>query len=199
MWRGVCCGEDEDGNVDMSTDEVAYWSVTGQKLATYQLSGYGLVEEADDPPPLTATQTATWYYFGSKMIKNANLQGYVAEDRLGSIGHFYPYGQEKPSATPERDGEVYRVLSEMGRRGWITLATVTTFQERGDSLTPDPYKSNGGGVGDPTNPVSWNKYAYALGDPVRYRDPHGLFSCDGDYEDGEEDFTSSDCGLTKAI
>ena len=60
VWRGVCCGQDEDGNVDMSTDEVAYWSVTGQKLATYRLSGYGLVEEADDPPR-SPRRTATWY------------------------------------------------------------------------------------------------------------------------------------------
>ena len=35
VWRGVCCGQDPDGNTDMSTDGVAYWSITGQKLATF--------------------------------------------------------------------------------------------------------------------------------------------------------------------
>ena len=33
-------------------------------------------------------------------------------------------------------------------------------------MTPDPYKGNSGGRGDPTNPQSWNRYVYVLGDPI---------------------------------
>ena len=45
-----------------------------------------------------ANQTGTNYYFGGKLIKNAD--GYLATDRLGSIGKYYPYGQEKGTGNP---------------------------------------------------------------------------------------------------
>jgi hypothetical protein len=41
-------------------------------------------------------------------------------------------------------------------------------------MTPDPYASNTGGPGDPSDPQSWNKYAYTRGDPVNRVDPDGL-------------------------
>jgi RHS repeat-associated protein len=49
----------------------------------------------------------------------------------------------------------------------------------GRFLTPDPYKA-GSGSGDPANPQSWNRYAYAYGDPVNLYDPNGLFACNPD-------------------
>src|SRR5579871_2497012 len=83
VYRGV------NNSGTLVTDEITYWSVTGQKLATYQLT-VGSTQ-------ITANQTASFYWFGGKLIKNAG--GYVAADRLGSIGKFYPYGLEKPSST----------------------------------------------------------------------------------------------------
>ena len=47
-----------------------------------------------------ATQTGTNYYFGSMLIKNGNSPtNWVYSDRLGSVGKFFPYGVERPSAT----------------------------------------------------------------------------------------------------
>ena len=89
VWRGAWT-MDNNFNYTQTLDEVTYWSVTGQKLATYQLSAYGT--------QLVATATGTNQYFGGKLIKNAG--GYVTPDRLGSIGKYFPYGQERPSATP---------------------------------------------------------------------------------------------------
>jgi hypothetical protein len=43
-------------------------------------------------------------------------------------------------------------------------------------MTPDPYVSNAGGAGDPSDPQSWNKYSYTRGDPVNRFDPAG--TCD---------------------
>jgi RHS repeat-associated protein len=45
----------------------------------------------------------------------------------------------------------------------------------GRFYTPDP-----GGIktADPKNPTSWNRYAYAGGDPVNRYDPYGLYDCD---------------------
>ena len=185
VWRGVWT------NGTLTTDEVTFWSVSGQKLATYQMD----VTQNVNPPVMYASQTGTNYYFGAKLIKNAG--GHVGADRLGSIGHFYPWGQEKPSAT-QNGTEKFTGYFRDAETGLDYADQRYHVPGTGRFLTPDPYKSNGGGAGDSTNPISWNKYAYALGDPVRYRDPHGLFSCDGDYEDGDEDFTSSDCGLDES-
>jgi RHS repeat-associated protein len=37
--------------------------------------------------------------------------------------------------------------------------------------TPDPYRASGG----PSDPQSWNRYAYVQNDPVNFNDPSGLF------------------------
>ncbi len=44
-------------------------------------------------------------------------------------------------------------------------------------MTPDPYQGNSGGPGDPSDPQSWNKYAYTRGDPVNRYDPWGTQDC----------------------
>ncbi|MGD1098721.1 MAG: hypothetical protein ABSB35_42955 [Bryobacteraceae bacterium] len=111
IYRGVTNGE------NLLTDEVTYWSASGQKLATYQMVLNG--------NQWIATQTGTYYWFGGKLIKNEG--GYVTPDRLGSIGHFYPYGQEKPSATtnvPRNSPDT----SEMPRPVSITERTAITIQ-----------------------------------------------------------------------
>ncbi len=43
----------------------------------------------------------------------------------------------------------------------------------GRFTTPDPYRASGG----PSDPGSWNRYAYVEGDPVNFNDPEGLVSC----------------------
>jgi len=135
--------------------------VTGQKLVTYALSTSG--------GNLVATSTGTFYYFGGKMIKNAG--GYITPDRVGSNGKYFPYGQERPSATTnnkEKFATYYRD-SETG----LDYADSRYHQPgQGRFLTPDP-AGNG---------LNW--YAYAGGDPVNHYDPNGL-TCY--YVDGQLD------------
>ena len=105
-------------------------------------------------------------YFGGKLLKNA--QGWVNQDRLGSVGKFFPYGQERPSATAngkEKFATYFRD-SETG----LDYAQ-NRYESPGDGrfLTPDPYQASGG-VEDPG---SWNRYAYVGGDPINYFDPSG--------------------------
>jgi RHS repeat-associated protein len=51
----------------------------------------------------------------------------------------------------------------------------------GRFMTPDPSRSSGG----PSNPQSWNRYAYTAGDPVNRADPSGLdYVVCGEGEDG---------------
>ena len=57
-------------------------------------------------------------------------------------------------------------------------------------LSPDPLEL---GAFDPTNSKNWNRYAYALNNPLRYKDPLGLYCFYGGAGDTpENDSDSSD-------
>jgi RHS repeat-associated protein len=44
----------------------------------------------------------------------------------------------------------------------------------GRFLTPDPYQASAKGANNPSDPGSWNRYAYVNGDPVNLIDPSGM-------------------------
>lgn len=140
-------------------DEVTFWSVTGQKLVTYNI--------------LTGELATANAYFGSRLISNST--GNVVTDRLGSVGKFYPWGQEKPSATTNGTEKFtgYFRDAETG----LDYADQRYHQPgMGRFMAVDPYKSSAG----PRDPGSWNRYAYAGGDPVNRKDPSGQDWCDAD-------------------
>ncbi len=182
VWRGLFTS----GN--LTTDEVTFWGVNGQKLAVYQLTYTNLTT----PPTQAnwvwyASQTGTNYYFGSKLIKNAS--GYVGTDRLGSIGKFYPWGQEKPSATTNGT-EKFTGYFRDSETGLDYAMNRYHNPGTGRFMTPDP--SNGSMAA--TTPLSWNRYSYVLGDPIKFTDSTGL-DCDGaTLGDDDSDDSCSDIG-----
>jgi RHS repeat-associated protein len=66
---------------------------------------------------------------------------------------------------------------------------------QGRWMRPDPM---GLGAVDPTNPQSWNRYAYALNNPLSFIDPTGLFCVwdDGSFDSADDPGTgtASSCG-----
>ena len=90
------------------------------------------------------------------------------------MGHFYPYGQEKPSAT-QNGTEKFTGISGM-RRGMDYAINRYHVPGTGRFLTPDPYMNSAG----PTEPGSWNRYAYTRGDPINRVDRTGLDECPAD-------------------
>ena len=178
VWRG-------NGG---ATDEVTFYSVSGRKLGCYQITftqgttGYYYVA-----PQFYYTQTGgVNLYFGGKLIKNKN--GWVYPDRLGSIGKYYPYGIERPSATTN-DTEKFT--------GYFRDA------ETGNDYADQRYESPGTGrfltvdrmlaTSRPGEPNSWNKYAYTGGDPINRVDQNGT-----DYEVAGDVFGSSAYGSNVA-
>ena len=76
-------------------------------------------------------------------------------------GKYFPYGQERPSATTDGKEKfaTYFRDSETG----LDYADQRYHQVgMGRFMTPDPYMASGG----PNDPGSWNRYAYAEGDPA---------------------------------
>jgi RHS repeat-associated protein len=141
------------------TDIVAFYAPNGQKLAEYSLT-YG-------SNVFYATQAGTYYYFGGRMIKNEN--GWVYPDRLGSIGKFYPYGTERPSATTNGT-EKFTGYFRDAETGNDYADQRYHLPGQGRFMTIDP----SGSSWNPADPGSWNAYAYVGGDPINATDPDGL-------------------------
>jgi RHS repeat-associated protein len=160
VWRG-----DSNNGID----EIAFYGVNGQKLGTYSVTVNGTT--------LKFYMTGTRAYLGGKLLaEGARVSGNtdwvqltpVAADRLGSIGKFYPYGQERPSATTN-DTEKFTGYYRDASTG-LDYADQRYHQPgMGRFITPDPSEP-----GDPADPQSWNYYSYVLGDPINYNDPEGL-------------------------
>jgi RHS repeat-associated protein len=148
IWRGGWSGSTQ------TTDEITFWGVNGQKLASYNVSLYGVT--------LVGASTGAYQYFGGKLIKNKG--GYVTRDRLGSIGKFFPFGQERPSATTD---------------GTEKFATYFRDSETGLDYAENRYHEPGAGrfrTPDPAHSGS-NWYNYAGGDPVNNTDHNGTDDC----------------------
>ncbi len=189
VWRGNWTYS--GGDWSRNTDEVTFWGVTGQKLGAYSLT---TISGLPTTPQFFATQVETNYYFGAKLIKNSN--GWVYTDRLASVGKFYPYGQERPSATTNGTEKFTGYLrdSESGND-----YAVNRYQSPGTGrfLTPDRM------TGSASDPGSWNKYGYTGGDPVNRVDHSGAWwTCpEGDIPCGDNgsDGTITEVCATVAV
>jgi RHS repeat-associated protein len=100
-------------------------------------------------------------------------------DRLGSVrlngngarSSYQPYGAEVAPATNDQRTKFatyYRDSAGLDYAGQRYYGNAM-----GRFLTPDP---GGQRTANPKDPGSWNRYAYAGGDPVNRRDPSGRFS-----------------------
>ncbi len=90
-------------------------------------------------------------------------------DRLGSVGKYFPYGEERPSATGG-DVEKFATYFRDGATGLDYAVNRYYDSGTGRFLTADPYRASAA-VADPQ---SWNRYSYTGSDPVNYFDPAGL-------------------------
>jgi RHS repeat-associated protein len=147
IWRG-----------SFSIDELTVYSM-GQKLGAYNLSV--------NNGALVATCTGYYEYFGGKMIKNSG--GYINQDRLGSRGKYFPYGQDRGS-NPSNGSEKFATYTRDAETGLDYAQNRYHSSGDGRFLSPDPYQASAG----PEDPGSWNRYSYVGGDPINYYDPSGL-------------------------
>jgi RHS repeat-associated protein len=154
--------------------QVYFYAITGQRLATYQLS-------AD---ATTFNLVSRNLYFGGKLIRSAGKT--VATDRLGSVRasvtvnggnlesfSYWPYGQERTSTADGREKFGTYIRDGPGQ----DYADQRYFNATmGRFWTPDPSGMNSA---DFANPVATNMYSYANSDPINHSDPKGLQCVDG--------------------
>jgi RHS repeat-associated protein len=140
--------------------EYYFYGVTGQKLAD--------IKCLDDLEQCGVSGTLE--YFGSRLVKENGQT--VIPDRLGSVRRngtgYYPYGEER---TPTDDGRVKFATYSRELPGLDYADQRYYNASRARFWTPDP---GGISTANASDPGSWNRYAYAGGDPINRLDPQGM-------------------------
>jgi RHS repeat-associated protein len=177
VWKGTFSG----GN--LIAQEAYFYGVDGQKLGTY-----ALVFNTSSPVYFSSTNTNLSVYFGGKRVAVNGVA--FAQDRLGSNtqGRYFPYGEDR--GTPIANDQVKFATYTRDSATSLDYADQRYYSNQfGRFMTPDPYRASGG----PSEPQSWNRYAYVGGDPINYHDPSGrersiIGTCDdlvnGEPQDG---------------
>jgi RHS repeat-associated protein len=138
------------------SEELHVYGAYGERLGVYSIQAI----PGGGPPTYYVTMASTALYFAGRLL--------TAQDRLGSIGTYYPYGEEY---TPTgQDGDKYATYFGDAVSNLQYAKNRYYSSAMGRFLTPDPYRASGG----PADPGSWNRYAYVGGDPVNFNDPAGL-------------------------
>ena len=140
--------------------ELATWDFT-----MYELSGKPLqtlrcqFSDTNHPYTPVCQMFRRWSYFAGRLT--------AGEDRLGSVGTYWPYGEER--TTGQGEGEAFGTYW----RDWPgqDYADQRYYNSTsGRFMTPDPSRLNV----DMNDPGSWNAYSYTNGDPINLNDPSGL-------------------------
>jgi RHS repeat-associated protein len=158
IWDGTTV-DGYGGNTNGYTVNV--YTPGGQKLGAYQIN----VTYTGSTYAMGVTLLKSDAYFGGRRVQK--------EDRLSSVGTYYPYGEEKGSSNPANDNWKFGTY-------WRDSLTALDYADQryysngsGKFLTPDPSMQNV----DYNDPISWNAYSYTNGDPINFNDPTGLVAC----------------------
>jgi RHS repeat-associated protein len=152
------------------SETLYFYGLGGKKLATYTIAPSG--------SQVSFTFLSRNIYFAGKLISAEGKA--VSVDRLGSVrwnatagNHtYYPYGAEY-SAT-SNDTEKYASYTRDSLTGLDYAMNRYYSSAWGRFMTPDPTWRSA----SLSNPQSWNRYMYALGDPIAGSDPTGLDDVD---------------------
>jgi RHS repeat-associated protein len=177
IWQGNYAWDDTSGIWNFVSEVFNVYGANGQMLGSYQPQiGY----LGSRPNSLTFYQSSARVYFGRKLI--------AAQDRLGSVGKYHPYGEERNSPPLANDQVKFATYTRDSATGLDYADQRYYASTFGRFMTPDPYHGSAGA----TKPESWNRYAYTVGDPVNYKDPQGLFLVAPETYPGACDYTSLD-------
>jgi len=130
----------------------------------------------------TGIQIADWL---GTIRGNSNYTGGI----VNNTGARAPFGEGYAGAPPEAftgqdsDGNRSNPIYWFPERQYVAT--------QGRWISPDPA---GLGAVDPSNPQSWNRYAYVLNNPLSATDPTGLHDC----TTKGPDHTGENCGHTAA-
>jgi RHS repeat-associated protein len=170
MMQATANGSTTSYKYDAFGRRVAQETPNGTNWFFYDMSGRLLVTY----PWMNGYQPVRTAYFAGQRVGQYT-------DRVGSVrytapivtppftySHYYPFGEEITSTANDRYkfAETFRD-SDSGLDYALNRYYASSI---GRFLSVDPY----GRSAVATNPQSWNRYAYVLGDPINGTDPTGL-------------------------
>jgi RHS repeat-associated protein len=155
---------------------VDYWLPNGERLVTYKIDESTYYSNQSYTGPVQFSTISRYLHFAGRQVKvegRYGVGGYVEwpqPDRLSSHARHHPYGEERGTSSTE-----YKFATYQREASGLDYALNRYYSSvYGRFLSSDPYRASGG----PSDPGSWNRYAYVQGDPVNFSDPEGLFrSC----------------------
>ena len=176
IWQATC--NPNNG----SCSPTSGWTLATEQINLYGpdgklLGSYGAAIQGTTVVFGIAAERA---YFGGKLVAQLGSGGYLVstvQDRLGSTGKYYPYGEERNSPPLPNDQVKFATYTRDSATGNDYADQRYYTSVLGRFMTPDPYKATATSPSRPSNPTSWNRYLYVLGDPINHTDRHGL-DCD---------------------
>jgi RHS repeat-associated protein len=152
------------------SETVFFFGIDGKRLAAYTPQ---VQYSSGTPQFIYYVLGEERVYFGGKYVGNANTSliaggTAVGQDRLGSAGKYFSYGEERSNLP--NDQVKFATYTRDSATGLDYADQRYYAGGAGRFLSPDPY-NNSAGLGDPG---SWNKYTYTRGDPINRFDPDGL-------------------------
>ncbi|HXM09215.1 MAG TPA: RHS repeat-associated core domain-containing protein, partial [Terriglobales bacterium] len=152
-----------------------YWRMTG---------GDTLSESS-----LTGSITEEYIFLNGKRIARRDNSGgavhYYFADHLGSadvitdnLGNiekesdYYPYGGEIVITGSDINNYKFTGKERDAESGLDNFGARYNASAMGRFMTPDPLLNSG----HPGNPQTWNRYSYALNNPLKIKDPTGLYN-----------------------
>jgi RHS repeat-associated protein len=186
VWQATCLpGSCTPGSTwILYTSQINLFGADGKQLASYSpIPAWN--NTSYNQVAITFGPVAVRSYFGGRLVaqqSGVNTYQPVIQDRLGSVGKYYPYGEERNSPQLPNDQVKFATYTRDSATGNDYADQRYYTSVLGRFMTPDPYVASVG----PRDPGSWNRYSYTRGDPVNRYDPSGMDDC------GPED-DSSDC------
>ena len=157
-----------DSNGHLTGQSAYFYGIGGGMLSAYTLTLGS---------SLTASNGYSSVYFDSKRVgvaPNGSSYSTFIQDRLGSQGSYYPYGEDKGTPLPN---DQFKFATY-----WRDSATSLDYADQryyvnnfGRFITPDPYQATATAPSDSNDPQTWNRYSYVITDPVNLVDPLGRF------------------------
>jgi RHS repeat-associated protein len=153
--------------------KIFFYGAMGELMGTFSCAA-GCTT---DPPAKVETNL----HFAGRLIRWDN--GAVVLDRLGGVvkrsniyaspqisqtSAYYPFGEERTATGQDRTK--FATYYRDNKTSFDYAMNRYYNNSWGRFTTPDPY----GPSASPGNPLSWNRYAYVVNDPVNKNDPEGL-------------------------
>jgi RHS repeat-associated protein len=160
VWSGATSGSSV-------TQTVYFYGVGGQRLGIYSFT---TPPSEAGAPQLSDGAKSLGVYFGGKRVGTV-VNGATAsftQDRLGSNGSYYPYGEAR--GTVPQDDVGYATYTNDSATGLQYADQRYYASNFGRFVSPDPSRTSVG----PKDPATWNRYSYTRSDPVNRYDPLGL-------------------------